>query len=84
MRVVREKGINKLEDGMFDEDPLIRRAATECMCNMFQCEKVFDMFASPEGAVGGACSLPFTFQRSVGPCLLLVVLAALLPLYLCW
>jgi hypothetical protein len=47
MRVVRENGINTCEDLMYDEDWLVRRAATEVMCNMFNCEKVYEMFAHP-------------------------------------
>jgi hypothetical protein len=37
---VHEKGINALEDLMFDEDLLVRRAGTEAMCNMFFSEEV--------------------------------------------
>lgn len=47
MRIVREEGVSAIEDLMFDEDWLVRRAATECMCNMLNCDKVFDMFAHP-------------------------------------
>ena len=45
----REDGIKILEDLMFDDEWAIRRAATECLCNMLYCEKVFEMFATKEG-----------------------------------
>ena len=47
MRIVREEGVHAIEDLMFDEDWLVRRAATECMTNMLNCEQVYDMFAHP-------------------------------------
>eukprot|EP00041_Stephanoeca_diplocostata_P036256 m.1313060 g.1313060 ORF g.1313060 m.1313060 type:complete len:1076 (+) comp24832_c0_seq3:173-3400(+) len=49
MRVVREDGIKALEDLMFDDDWMVRRSATETLCNMMYCEKVFEMFATKEG-----------------------------------
>lgn len=50
MKLYREKAVSVLEDLMFDEDPLVRRAATEALCNCFYCEKIFDMFAKKDGA----------------------------------
>jgi len=49
-KILAEKGIPRLEDLMYDEDWLIRRAATECLCNLMMYEKVWDMFATSEGA----------------------------------
>lgn len=39
-----------LEDMMFAENPLCRRAGTEAMCNMLMNEEVFGFFATPKGA----------------------------------
>jgi len=50
MRIVREEGVHAIEDLMFDEDWLVRRAATECMTNMLNCDKVYEMFAHPPDA----------------------------------
>lgn len=39
-RIEKEKGVQALEDLMFDEDPLVRRAGTEAMCNMIYLDEV--------------------------------------------
>eukprot|EP01147_Barroeca_monosierra_P000825 gene825-4105_t len=44
-KLLHEKAVARLEDMMFDEDPLIRRAATEALCNCFLSEKIYDQFA---------------------------------------
>ncbi|EGD75329.1 hypothetical protein PTSG_06979 [Salpingoeca rosetta] len=49
-KLLRDKAVARLEDMMFDEDPLIRRAATEGLCNCFYSEKIFDQFAKKDGA----------------------------------
>jgi len=49
MRIVREEGVKHLQDLMFDDDWRIRRVATECLCNMMYCEKVFEMYALKDG-----------------------------------
>ena len=43
-RIVKEKGVQAIENLMFEEHEMIRRAATECMCNMVICEDVFDQY----------------------------------------
>ena len=37
---MKEKGFSLIESLMFDEHDLVKRAATECMCNMVLCEEV--------------------------------------------
>lgn len=37
---MKEKGFPLIESLMFDEYDMIKRAATECMCNMVLCEEV--------------------------------------------
>ena len=44
LRIVKEKGVNEIESLMFDEHELIRRAATEAMCNLVMCEQVSERF----------------------------------------
>ena len=39
-RIVDEKGISYIESLQFDDDDMLRRAATECMCNLIMNEKV--------------------------------------------
>eukprot|EP00043_Microstomoeca_roanoka_P011215 m.105726 g.105726 ORF g.105726 m.105726 type:complete len:1030 (+) comp15129_c0_seq1:201-3290(+) len=48
-KMLQDKAISRLEDMMFDDDPLIRRAATEGLCNCFYSDKVFEQFATKEG-----------------------------------
>lgn len=42
--IMKEKGFPLIESLMFDEHDLVKRAATECMCNMVLCEEVFKMY----------------------------------------
>lgn len=42
--IVKEKGFPLIESLMFEEHDMIKRAATECMCNMVLCEEVFKMY----------------------------------------
>ena len=37
---MKEKGFPLIESLMFEDHDLIKRAATECMCNMVMCEEV--------------------------------------------
>ena len=37
---MKEKGFPLIESLMFDEHDMIKRAATECICNMVLCEEV--------------------------------------------
>ena len=37
---MKEKGFPLIESLMFDEHDMVKRAATECMCNMVLCEEV--------------------------------------------
>ncbi|XP_059159909.1 protein unc-45 homolog B-like [Physella acuta] len=43
-RIVKEKGIPSIEHYMFEEHKMLRRAATECMCNMILSEEVQELF----------------------------------------
>ncbi|KAI8764635.1 protein unc-45 B, partial [Biomphalaria glabrata] len=43
-RILTEKGLPSIEHYMFEEHQMLRRAATECMCNMVMSEKVQDIF----------------------------------------
>ncbi|XP_048589916.1 protein unc-45 homolog A isoform X3 [Nematostella vectensis] len=43
-RIVKEKGIPDIEMLMFDQDEDLKRASTECMCNMILCEEVFKLY----------------------------------------
>lgn len=43
-RIVKEQGMSNIEHYMFDEHPDLRRAATECMCNLVQDEDVIFVF----------------------------------------
>jgi hypothetical protein len=49
MRILREDGINMMEDLMYDEDLLIRRVGLETLVNLLYCDKVFEQFATKEG-----------------------------------
>ena len=42
---MKEKGFPLIESLMFDEHDMVKRAATECMCNMVLCEEVTTLFA---------------------------------------
>eukprot|EP00056_Hartaetosiga_gracilis_P005802 m.89143 g.89143 ORF g.89143 m.89143 type:complete len:1024 (+) comp12287_c0_seq2:79-3150(+) len=48
-KMFKEKAVQRLEDMMFDEDAMIRRAATEGLCNCFYSDKIFKEFATKEG-----------------------------------
>ena len=37
---MKEKGVPAIEQYCYEEHEMIRRAATECMCNMAQCKDV--------------------------------------------
>ena len=37
---MKEKGFPLIESLMFEDHDMIRRAATECMCNMVLCDEV--------------------------------------------
>ena len=37
---MKEKGFPLIGSLMFDEHDMVKRAATECMCNMVLCEEV--------------------------------------------
>lgn len=42
--IVKEKGFPLIESLMFEDHDMVKRAATECMCNMVMCEEVFKMY----------------------------------------
>lgn len=39
-KIIAEKGFASIEQLMFDDHELIKRAATEVMCNLVNCEEV--------------------------------------------
>ncbi|KAG9301505.1 hypothetical protein G9A89_008357 [Geosiphon pyriformis] len=41
------KGIPIIENLQFSDNIMIRRAATECLCNMMYCEPVYEMYSDP-------------------------------------
>lgn len=47
-RIVKEQGISNIEHYMFDEHQDLRRAATECLCNMAQNEDVLFVYEKPD------------------------------------
>ena len=47
-RIIKEQGISLMESLMFEEHDLIRRAATEALCNMIQMPEVHERFLSDE------------------------------------
>ena len=44
-RILSDQGLHSIERCMFEEHEMIRRAATECMCNMMMSEKVSNQSA---------------------------------------
>ncbi|RMZ96061.1 hypothetical protein BpHYR1_001189 [Brachionus plicatilis] len=47
-RIVKEQGISNIEHYVFDEHQDLRRAATECLCNMAQNEDVLFVYEKPD------------------------------------
>ena len=43
-RIIKEKGVAQVESLMFEDHEMIRRAATEAMCNLVVCEEVAERF----------------------------------------
>ncbi|KAG0268706.1 hypothetical protein DFQ27_005946 [Actinomortierella ambigua] len=48
--IVTENGIEKMENLQFSEHALVRRAATEALCNMIFFEPVFEAYSDPKRA----------------------------------
>ncbi|KAF9429778.1 hypothetical protein BGZ94_009546 [Podila epigama] len=46
--IVQESGIEKMENLQFSENTLVRRAATEALCNMIFFEPVFELYSDPK------------------------------------
>ncbi|CAG8473382.1 12771_t:CDS:2 [Ambispora gerdemannii] len=46
-KIVDAKGIITIENLQFSDNTMIRRAATECLCNMMFCEPVYEMYSDP-------------------------------------
>ncbi|GJJ78847.1 protein unc-45 [Entomortierella parvispora] len=46
--IVQDGGIEKMENLQFSEHNLVRRAATEALCNMIFFEPVFEMYSDPK------------------------------------
>jgi hypothetical protein len=49
-RLDEAKGVRVLENMQFSDNVMVRRAATECLCNMMFCESVYDLYSDPERA----------------------------------
>jgi hypothetical protein len=47
-KIVTEKGLSSLKYAMFSDHPSVKKAATECMCNLVGNEKFMDMLQDPE------------------------------------
>ncbi|CAF0748495.1 unnamed protein product [Adineta ricciae] len=45
-RILKEDGFSNVEQYMFEEHPMLRRAATECMCNLVVQEEVVKYFTA--------------------------------------
>lgn len=43
-KILKEKAVPMIEGYMFEEHEMIRRAATECMCNLAMSKEVQDLF----------------------------------------
>ncbi|CAG8669909.1 armadillo-type protein [Gigaspora rosea] len=48
LRIYDAKGIPIIENLQFSDNTMIRRAATECLCNMIFCEPVYNMYSDPK------------------------------------
>ncbi|KAF9176000.1 hypothetical protein BGX21_006386 [Mortierella sp. AD011] len=46
--IVQEGGVEKMENLQFSEHNLVRRAATEALCNMIFFEPVFELYSDPK------------------------------------
>ncbi|XP_072175845.1 protein unc-45 homolog B-like [Diadema setosum] len=42
-RIIKEEGFSQIENYMFEDHDMIKRAATECMCNLVLNEKAFEL-----------------------------------------
>ncbi|GBB84223.1 hypothetical protein RclHR1_10850002 [Rhizophagus clarus] len=51
MRIYDLKGIPIIENLQFSENTLVRRAATECLCNMMFCEPVYELYSDPQSSI---------------------------------
>jgi len=47
-RIMKEKGFRAIESLMFDEEDEVKRAATECMCNLVLNEEAFNLFKTKD------------------------------------
>ena len=47
-RIIKEQGISNIEQYMFEEHEDLRRAGTECMCNMVQDDEVLFVYEKPD------------------------------------
>ncbi|ORX98894.1 ARM repeat-containing protein [Basidiobolus meristosporus CBS 931.73] len=45
-RVVKANGMEEFENLMFSDHEMVRRAATETMCNMMMCQSVYEVYCS--------------------------------------
>ena len=86
--IMKEKGFPLIESLMFDEHDMVKRAATECMCNMVLCEEVTTLFAFTRSLVnydsvdkrGTMGPLRRTFMLTVVRYLVTLMLKQILPI----
>ncbi|CAG8674052.1 10359_t:CDS:1, partial [Acaulospora morrowiae] len=50
MRIYNAKGIPIIESLQFSDNVMVRRASTECLCNMMFCEPVYEMYSEVENS----------------------------------
>lgn len=48
-RILREDGVKWVDSLLFDEDPLVRRAAVQVFVNLFESEEISKMYGTKEG-----------------------------------
>ncbi|CAB5150622.1 ARM repeat-containing protein [Rhizophagus irregularis] len=51
MRIYDLKGIPIIENSQFSDNTLVRRAATECLCNMMFCDPVYELYSDPQSSI---------------------------------
>jgi hypothetical protein len=51
MHIYDLKGIPIIENLQFSENTLVRRAATECLCNMMFCDSVYELYSDPQSSI---------------------------------
>ena len=60
---MKEKGFPLIESLMFDDHDMVKRAATECVCNMVMCEEVSSLLADRFILKGLICNESIILRR---------------------